>query len=386
MTTGAHVDLVRVGTATVQVIGRPFSATGIALPPAGADALVLRVHGPASLGGDATTAVFGERRLLDLEHAEPNDQTTDANSLSLESLSVVAFAGSVGTRIGVTDATEAMPFGELLIGGFNTGGEVTVTLWHMEPADIDSEALSATAAARLLPVPSPETRGFAVHQSEDGETYELVEDDGGGGGSGSDGSAYATVAEYSKALTDRSELTRSDASVELIGLELDAAAAIIDQWCRRSFRTGSEDDARTDVYHAADAHLDIDLQMNPMEALLLPIDDSVSVSEVKMNGQVVAAEKWRAEPSVETTTWTLDQLRLLDNDDYWHGRIEVTRVPGWAAVPPAIKLCNIELAARRRLETPTAFGDSLNAQEVVSGDTRALLFKYLGMYRRELVG
>ena len=369
MTTSAHINFESLGTFTSDPLaGVTWQDTAIAVPDPDDEMIVVRA-------GSQYTYPFETDRLRRVERVTPGESGT-LGGIALHQLGEELLTSAA--RIGMTAG------GNLAVGGDPALADGIVQLWHLVPDDIGLANLQQTLTARLLPVPTEETRGYVVKQDEDAETYELVEDDG-GGGSGSDGSAYATVAEYSKVLTDRPELTRSDASVELIGYELDAAAAIIDQWCRRSFRMGTADDARTTVYFAADAHRDIDLQMNPMEALLLPIDDSVSVSEVKMNGHVLASEKWRAEPSVDTTTWTLDQLRLLDNEDYWHGRIEVTRVPGWAAVPPAIKLCNIELAARRRLETPTAFGDSLNAQEVVSGDTRALLFKYLGMYRRELV-
>ena len=194
MTTGAHVDLVQVGTATVDLIGHPFVATGIALPPAGADALVLRVDAPESLGGTATTAVFGEQRLLSLERAAANDGPTDANSLPLEDLSIVAFSGSVATVIGLSAATDEMPFGELLMGGVHTGGRVTVTLWHMEPADVDLDALAASLSERVLPAPTPTKAGFAVRLNAEGTAYELVED--GGGGAGESTSVYATPEQY----------------------------------------------------------------------------------------------------------------------------------------------------------------------------------------------
>lgn len=172
--TTPHIDLVVIGSETINVVGRPFTATGIALPPAGADALVLRVDAPANAGGDVTTAVFGEMRLLNLEHAAAGDQPTDANSLSLEKLSVVAFAGAVGTVIGVTDAAEGQPFGELLIGGFNVGAEISVTLWHFEPAGVDLDSLDASLVARVLPQPTAAQARYRVAVNADGSGYTLV--------------------------------------------------------------------------------------------------------------------------------------------------------------------------------------------------------------------
>ena len=190
---------------------------------------------------------------------------------------------------------------------------------------------------------------------------------------------YATALEYAAILAD-SPFARPDSATEAIEMELDAAALVIDQFCHRSFRAGTE---CTSVYWVEPEEQYID---GADEYHILPIGDTVSVSAVTVRGRALDADEYVLEPSIETPGWTNDQLRLVDNSSYWYGRVEVTRVPGWASVPLPVKLCSIELAARRRLETPTAFGDSLNAQQVVAGDTRSLLWRYLKSYTRQLVG
>lgn len=196
---------------------------------------------------------------------------------------------------------------------------------------------------------------------------------------GAPGAAYASVPRYRQTLEAHPDL-RATGSNAAIQFELDASGSIIDIWARRNFRVGA---ARTDIYYP-----------DPRDAWgggaddvgTLAIDDSVTVSAVRVNGATLDASAYALEPSLNTPGWTNDRLRLLDPNGFWRGTVEVDRVPGWAAVPPAVVLCNIELAARRRLETPTAFGDTgpVSADMIVSNDTRALLWKYLGLYRREL--
>ena len=198
---------------------------------------------------------------------------------------------------------------------------------------------------------------------------------------GAPAAAYASVADYRALLSDHPKTRPNAQSNQAIEMELDAAAAIIDVWCRRSFRVLSA--ARTRSYP-----LELGVPDQDADALVVYIADAVSVSEVKVGGAALAADEWAAESSVDNPGWTIDQIRLVGNACYLSGSLTVTYLPGWKTVPVAAKLSNVELAARRRLDTPTAFGDAgLGSSEmVVSGDTRALLWHYLGAYRRELSG
>ena len=198
---------------------------------------------------------------------------------------------------------------------------------------------------------------------------------------GAPSTAYGSVADYRALLSDHPKTRPNAASNSAITMEIDAAAAIIDVWCRRSFRLGTT--ALTRKYQA-----DEGVPYAGDDTALVYIADAVSVSEVKVNGAALADADWEPESSVGTPGWCIDQIRIAGNACYPGDAVTVTYIPGWETIPSAVTLCNVELAARRRLETPTAFGDAGlgSAEMVVSGDTRALLWRYLGTYRRELSG
>ena len=166
MTVGAHVDLIEVGSAEVTAdTGIKWVDTGIALPDADVDALVVRV-------GDRTSAVFSEARLNALERGAPGSIPTAAESLPLTEIGVSGdFTGLV---VGCGPVTDGAPRGTLLVGG-NPQRPIPVTLWHMEPAAVGIGELDQALAGRVAPPLTEETRGRFLRQSPDGETLELVE-------------------------------------------------------------------------------------------------------------------------------------------------------------------------------------------------------------------
>ena len=164
--TSAHVDLVQIATWTGDTgLLNQFVDTGIALPAAGIDALVVQASG-------RTSAVFSEERLNTLERAAAGDEVTPANSLPLSEIGVSL---DFVTNLGCSAPTSAAPWGTLLI-AYRNGGTNTVTLWHLEPADVTTAELTADTAARLAPPLTAETRGRYLQQSPTGETLVFAAD------------------------------------------------------------------------------------------------------------------------------------------------------------------------------------------------------------------
>ncbi|MDE0718693.1 MAG: hypothetical protein OXH64_12240, partial [Rhodospirillaceae bacterium] len=161
--TAPHVDFESVGHIDrAEDVGRLWWATPIALPDSGIEALLIRVF-------DAWSSVFPEARLRDTDPVtvgQPGQNT----GLALSDVGDGTFSGH---RIGHTAPTDEAPHGFLAVSATGTG---RIELWHLDPADIDLDALDPALRARILPDPTEATRGRYLRQSPDGETYELVGD------------------------------------------------------------------------------------------------------------------------------------------------------------------------------------------------------------------
>lgn len=171
MTTG-HINFESLGTATLDDAGTAWRDSGITVPTPDDEMLVVQV-------GSLISHAFEAHRLTRTDPVTPGASPGGAGLPLSEIASTFA-----SDRIGVTAG------GNLAIS--QLGGPTTVNLWHLVPDDIAERNLASSVQTRLLPVPTPATRGYAVKQSAEGETYELVEDDVGQSG----GVAYATWEQY----------------------------------------------------------------------------------------------------------------------------------------------------------------------------------------------
>jgi hypothetical protein len=177
------------------------------------------------------------------------------------------------------------------------------------------------------------------------------------------GDSYATAAEY-RTQTGKTG-TASDA---LVLSQLKAVSRYLDRALVRPLGFNKDGTAAVRVYVMGRGHI-------------LDIDDHVSVSSVEIG------DKWSGDyqTALATTAYALlprnaalgpesrpyRQIEFLTTNPGFDSLVRVTGIGGWNAVPDAIKIATIELAAIFRIESARATSSINEMQQLVSTSKEA---------------